>query len=182
MVSYSIIGIVAILSIVSWQRSMVWENTFTFWNDVSEKYPNYWRGYNCVGQEYSKMAALAAKNGNEELAKQHYQSALANLTASCENDKWAPPIPYMVRGAIYIDNLNDYDKAIADFKKVISFPNPNDPTQIEARYNLGLAYIRTQQFENAVAILNEGINRNPSNPRGHYFMGLALAGAKLYAS
>ncbi|MBL4651974.1 MAG: tetratricopeptide repeat protein [Flavobacteriales bacterium] len=177
---YGILGVVAILSIMTWQRTKVWENTFTFWSDVSEKYPNYWRGYNCIGQEYSQMAKLAASEGNNELAQQHYQSALANLAAACENDKWAPPIPYMLRGAIYVDNLKDYDNAIKDFKKVISFPNPNDPTQIEARYNLGLAYIRKKEFQNAVQILNEAITRSPNNPRGHYFMGLALAGAKNY--
>ncbi|MBL4623936.1 MAG: tetratricopeptide repeat protein, partial [Flavobacteriales bacterium] len=177
---YGTVGVVLLLSIMTWQRTKVWESTFTFWSDVSEKYPSYWRGYNCIGQEYSQKATAALKEGNNELAQQHYQSAIQNLTAACENDKWAPPIPYMLRGAIYVDNLKDYDNAIKDFKKVISFPNPNDPTQLDARYNLGLAYIRKKEFQPAVLTLNEAIGMNPNNPKGHYFMGLALAGAKNY--
>ena len=179
---YLTVGVVLLLSVITWQRTKVWESTFTFWSDVTEKYPNYWRGYNCIGQEYSQMGSAAAKNGDTELAQEHYKSAIANLTLACSNDKWAPPIPYMLRGAIYIDNLKDYDLAIKDFRKVISFPNPNDPTQLDARYNLGLAYIRKKEFPAAVDILNQSINMAPNNPKGHYFMGLALAGAKNYAA
>lgn len=179
-VQYASLGVVALLSVMTWQRTTVWENTFTFWSDVSEKYPNYWRGYNCIGQEYQKMAIIAQQQGNKELAKQHYQSAITNLTASCENDKWAPPVPYMLRGAIYIDNLNDVDNAIKDFQKVISFPNPNDPTQLQGRHNLAYAYNKKGQYAEAVKVLNQAIQMNPQHPQGYLLMGKALTGLKDY--
>lgn len=148
-------------SAASFARIGVWKDSFTFWGDVTEKYPNYWRAYNCLGQEYLKA--------------QNYEKAAEYFTLSGARDKWAPPVPYMMRGAIYTDHLKDYDKAAEDFKKVISFPNPNDPTQLDARHNLGLVYLRKGAYQEAIAILNEAMQMNPNHPKGYYLRGLVYA-------
>ncbi len=60
-------------------------------------------------------------------------------------------------GAIYINHFNDYDKGIADFRKVLSFPNKADPTQLDARLNLGFVYNKKGEFDNAIAVCDEAI-------------------------
>jgi len=162
----SAIGILLTLCVLTWQRTGIWKNSFTFWGDVSEKYPSYWRGYNCLGQEYAKI-------GN-------YEKALECYTLACEKDKWAPPTPYMLRGAIYVDHLKNYDLAIADFKKVLTFPDKRDPTQLDGRHNLALAFNKKGEYANAIQVLDEAIQMAPEQPIGHYFKGISYAGLKNY--
>lgn len=177
-VALGVFGLITLaLTAGTFQRTKVWKNTFSFWEDVSRTYPNYWRSYNCMGQELIQMGNEQKQLGNNEAATDYYNQAIEQLTLSCEKDKWAPPVPYLLRGAVYTDNLQQYDKAIADYKKVLSFPNKNDPSQIDGRHNLGLVYIRVKDFKNAVNVLNEAIQLNPNHPKGYYFRGLALAGA-----
>jgi protein O-mannosyl-transferase len=179
--SYILMAVVMItLSYLTWNRTKVWENTFTFWSDVSATYPNYWRSYNCVGQEYLAMANTSKSEGNQEQANTYYQKAIEQFTLSTEKDKWAPPVPYMIRGAVFTDYIVDYEKAANDFLKVISFPNKNDPSQLDARHNLGLVYYRMKKYNESVAILNEAIQINPNHPKAYYFRGLSLAASGKY--
>jgi protein O-mannosyl-transferase len=162
----SAVGIVLAIGILTWQRTTVWKDSFSFWGDVSEKYPSYWRSYSCLGQEYTRI-------GNFDKAVECYSLA-------CEKDAWAPPTPYMLRGALYVDHFKKYDLAVEDFTKVISFPNKKDPTQIDGRYNLALAYNKKRDFSNAVPVLNEIIQMAPGQPRSHYFLGISYTGLKNY--
>lgn len=162
----SVIGIFLVLCVLTWQRTRIWKDSFTFWGDVSEKYPAYWRAYNCLGQEYAKV-------GNFDKALEYY-------TLACEKDKWAPPTPYMLRGAIYVDQVKNYDLAIADFKKVLTFPNKNDPTQLDGRHNLALAYNKKGEYAKAIQILDEAIQIAPEHPTSYYFKGISYTGMKNY--
>ena len=150
----------------TWQRTKIWKDSFTFWGNVSENYPNYWRSYNCLGREYVKAA--------------NYGKALENFNNACERDKWAPPDPYMSRGALYVDFLGEPDKGIADFLKVLSFPDKNNLSQLEARKNLGLAYISKGDFENALRVLDEAIVIDPGQAVLYFLKGNALTGLKKY--
>ncbi len=162
----SVIGVFLVLFVLTWQRTRIWKDSFTFWGDVGEKYPTYWRGYTCLGQEYAKI-------GN-------FDKALENYTLACEKDKWAPPTPYMLRGAIYVDKVKNYDLAIADFKKVLAFPNKNDPTQLDGRQNLALAYNKKGEYAKAVPVLDEAIQIAPEHPTSYYFKGISYTGLKNY--
>lgn len=179
-ITIGLAALVLVLGAATWHRTTVWKDTFSFWEDVSEKYPNYWRSYNCMGQDYIDQANKLRQQGNAEQAIVKYQKAVEMLTKSIEMDKWAPPIPYLLRGAVYTDNLQQYDKAIQDYMKVISFPNKNDPSQIDGRHNLGLVYYRSKQYQKAINILSEAIQLNPNHPKGYYFRGLAYSGMGQY--
>jgi tetratricopeptide (TPR) repeat protein len=177
-IAVGVLGAITILlSIGTFQRTKTWKNTFSFWENVSETYPNYWRSYNCMGQEYIQMGNKQRDAGNEQGAKELYNKAIEQLTLSCTKDKWAPPVPYLLRGAVYTDNLQQYDKAIQDYKKVLTFPNINDPSQIDGRHNLGLVYYRIKKYSEAIKVLSEAVQMNPNHPKGYYFRGLAFAGA-----
>jgi tetratricopeptide (TPR) repeat protein len=157
-----LVVVIVLLAALSLERSKIWKNSFTFWGNVAENYPGYWRSYNALGQEY-------AKAGNWALA-------LENFNYACDQAKWAPPNPYLNRGALYVDHLNEYDKGIADFLKVLSFPDKNHPSQLDARKNLGLVYNKNGDFKNAVKILDEAIAMDPGQAVIHFLKGAALAG------
>jgi len=161
------LGIVILaFSLTTFQRCFVWKDTNSFWSDVAAKYPNYWRAPNNIAQGY--------------LQKKDYENALKYFTQAIECDKECPPVPYMWRGQIYIDNLKKNDLAIADFKKVIDFPNKNDPTQIEARIDLGLSYYRNGQYDDAIKTYNEVLQRDPNNAKCYQLMGLLYVQKKEY--
>ncbi len=158
--------IIAILSVETYQRCFVWHDTFAFWGDVAEKYPHYWRAHNNIGQGY--------------LDKKNYEEAIKNLTKAIELDKEAPPVPYMLRGQVYTENLQRHDLAILDFKKVIDFPNKHDPTQIEGRQDCGLAYYRNGQFDEAIKLYNEVLKLKPEDPKTYQLLGLVYNQKKEY--
>jgi protein O-mannosyl-transferase len=140
-------------------RTKVWKDTFTFWHDVAEKYPNYWRAYNNMGHSYYE--------------KKEYKKAVYEYTNAINSDKYCPPVPYLWRGIVYLEYLNMTDSAIADFKKVLEFPNKNDQSQIDGRLNLGLAYYRNGDTQNAINYYNEVLQIIPNNAKAYYLRGLA---------
>ena len=144
-------GILVALSVLTIQRSRIWKDNFTFWNDVMEKYPEYWRGYFGVGLYYFNSG--------------DYNTALEYTNRSCE--KGAPAVPYMLRGTIYFMNLKNYPLAIEDFKKVISLHEPASPFELDARYNLGIVYGNNGNYRDAVKILDEAIRMAPGNAKGY---------------
>jgi tetratricopeptide (TPR) repeat protein len=156
------LGIVILtFSITTFQRCYVWRDTNSFWSDVAAKYPNYWRAPNNIAQGY--------------LQKKDYENAVKYFTQAIECDKMCPPVPYMWRGQIYLDNLKKVDLAIADFKKVIDFPNKNDPSQLDARIDLGLAYYRNGQYDDALAIYNEALQHDPNFGKTYQLMALVYS-------
>lgn len=160
-ITFGALGIISIVLVSStFSRTKVWKDSFSFWGDVAAKNSNYWRAHNCLGEEYEKI-------GKMDKAVESYTNAILK-------DKWAPPIPYMHLGAVYIDHFKEYDKAIEYYKKVLTFPNKQDQSQIDGRQNLGLAYYRKGDNQNSIIILNEAILLSPNHPKGYFLRGLAF--------
>jgi tetratricopeptide (TPR) repeat protein len=159
-------GILVIFSLMTIQRTRIWKDNLTFWNDVISKYPDYWRGYFGVGLQFYNAG--------------DYNTALEYTNLSCE--KAAPAIPYMLRGTIYFMNLKNDSLAIADFKKVISLHEPSNPFDLDVRYNLGLAYENTGNYPEAITILDESIRMAPDKPRGYVLKGDVLVNIKQFAN
>jgi tetratricopeptide (TPR) repeat protein len=147
------------ISSLSFARTMVWKDSYSFWGDVIKKQPNYWRAYYCIGEEYYNIGK--------------YDSAMVYFTKATVSDKLCPPDPYMWRGVTELEKLNNIDGAIVDFQKVIDFPNKSDPSQIDGRLNLGLAYFRKGQTEPAIKLYNEVIAMVPNEPKAYFQRGLA---------
>ena len=152
--------IAIIFGMMTFQRTKIWKDSFSFWGDVASKHPVYWRAHNCLGEEYEKLGQM--------------DKALECFTNATIKDKWAPPVPYLHLGALYIDHFKDYEKAIAIYKKVLLFPNKKDQSQIDGRQNLSLAYYRKGDYQNSISIINEAIAMAPQNPKGYFLRGLAF--------
>ncbi len=157
-VQYGGIAVLVTLSSLTFARTMVWKDSFSFWGDAIQKNKTYWRPYYCIGQEYYDRG--------------DYASAIKYFTEGIENDKYCPPTVYMWRGTTYLEKVNKVDSAIADFKTVLDFGNKSDPSQIDGRFNLGLAYYRKGMFDDALKIYTELITMVPGETPAYLQRGL----------
>lgn len=157
-IQYAGVCVLLVLSSLTWGRTTVWKNSLTFWGDALEKNDSYWRPYYCIGQDYYD--------------KGDYTSAVKYFTGGIEHDKYCPPTVYMWRGITYLEKLHKPDSAIADFKSVLNFGNKSDPSQLEGRLDLGLAYYRQGMYKDALAIYNEVIAMYPGETTAYFQRGL----------
>lgn len=153
-IQYGGIALLLVLSSLTWARVSVWKDTFSFWEDAIKKNAGYWRPYYCIGQEYYD--------------KGDYPSAIKYFTGAIKNDKYCPPLVYMWRGVTYLEKLKNSDSAISDFKKVLDFGNKQDPSQIQGRLNLGLAYYRKGMYDDALKIYTELIGMAPDEKTAYF--------------
>jgi len=153
-IQYGGMGLLLVLSSLTWARISVWKDTFSFWGDAIKKDPGYWRAYYCIGQEYYD--------------KGDYPSAIKYFTDGTKNDKYCPPLVYMWRGVTYLEKMHNTDSAIADFKQVLDFGNKQDPSQIQGRLNLGLAYYRKGMFDDALKVYTELIAMDSVEPTAYF--------------
>jgi protein O-mannosyl-transferase len=157
-IQYAGIGLLVVLSTLTWARVTVWKDNISFWTDAISKNSGYWRPYYCIGQDYYDQ-------GN-------YPDALKYYTGAIKNDKYCPPLVFMWRGVTYLEQFHNTDSAIADFKKVLDFGNKSDPSQIQGRLNLGLAYYRKGMYDDALKIYSELLTMDPGNETGYFQRGL----------
>lgn len=157
-IQYAGMVVLVALSSLTWARTMVWKDSYSFWGDAIEKDSGYWRAYYCIGEEYYN--------------KGDYSSAVKYFTGAIQNDKYCPPIVFLWRGTVYLEKMHNIDAAIADFKKVLGFGNKRDESQLEGRLDLGLAYYRKGMYKEALDIYTELINMAPGETVAYFQRGL----------
>ncbi len=165
----------------SWKRSQVWQDSFTLWNDVIDKYDNVWEAYNNRGLTYMYLNKLpqavadfnAAINLRPEMTKLYYNRAYAffksgNIDQAISDCNYAISVDpdaaqgYANRGSFYLDSDN-YGLALKDFNKAISI----DPTLELTYLNRGKLFSKTGQWQKAIADFNRVIELNPHNIEAH---------------
>ena len=135
-----LIGIIAILSVMSFQRNQVWRNEFTLWEDVLKKSPNQLRSF----------ANLAKAEGTPE---QYHE--LIDILNKIIIQKPGFSTAYDCRASIY-DKLGLYDQAVQDIKKAISLA----PHAAFEYYKLALIYKQQKKYDLAFEALNDTIGVN----------------------
>lgn len=173
-----LIIIIAVQSYVTWQRTAVWKDTMSLWNDILSKYPVSMvylrRGtifYNTG--EYDKAISdfngavtvdpLYAEaydiRGSAYTKKKQYKMALADFTEALRiNPSYV--LSYNNRGYLYMVT-GEYDKAACDFTMALNF----DPNCINAYNNRGVIYNKTGVYDKAINDFTHIIDIDP-----HYAM------------
>jgi tetratricopeptide (TPR) repeat protein len=183
----------ALLSFVSNQRCAVWHDSYSFWNDIVEKYPHFYPAINNLGEFYEK-------DGRTEEAFQQFSNS---IKAHEDN-----PNAYFHRGSIY-GKSGQSREAIADFSQAIRFSPGFTQAYVNraiaramiedytgaladldsvirreknegAYFNRGILKNQMKVYAQAVADFQEAIKLNPSCARCYYSMGMANYHAKLY--
>lgn len=136
-----LLGIITILSLVSFQRNKVWENEFVLWDDVVRKSPYKARAHNNRGY-------FLDLRGNYAQAMTDFKNAIA----LDPNDADA----YNNRGLAYFRQGN-LTQAIADFTRAIEIK----PGQAELFNNRGLTYARQGNYTKAIVDYTKAVEVNP---------------------
>jgi protein O-mannosyl-transferase len=147
-------GLLLILGMASWQRTLVYKSEETFWTDTLAKNPDCWMGYNNLGN------ALLQK-GQVDEALEQFQKALGinpNYVDAHSN----------LGAALF--QKGQVDDAVAQYQKALEI-NPN---YAQANYNLGLALFRKGRVDDAVAKYKKAVEINPYYPEAHNNLGNAL--------
>jgi len=150
-------GIVLIIfayGVSAYQRTLVWNNSFTLWNNVIEHFPNTGMAWNNLGVAYNDI--------------QEPEQAIVDFSkAIAINPQYAPA--YANRGAAY-GMQGDLSRAIADFKTAIKI----SPETFEPYLNMGIAYVKTGRFDEAVAVLTSAIRLNHNSAPAYMNRGSAF--------
>ncbi len=152
----AVVGLMAILSILSWQRCHIWKDGITMWSDVLEKYPDLVMGYYNRGIAYYN-------NRKYDNAIADYSQVIrmdSNFAAALNN-----------RGMIYFQ-FADYEKALADFTQALKI----HPQSVQANYNRGLTYGFIGEYEKAIADFTRALMLDPK-----YSMAYAKRALSFYA-
>ncbi len=185
-----IISIIVIYAFVlgyqTFQRTMVWRDSFSLWDDASKKYPDNSviilnRGIaierkgdlNGALREYSRSIKLDPNNdaaytnlGNMKLAKGDRAGAIAEyskaISINPRNEK-----AINNRGKVLID-IGKFNEALFEFNKAIEL----DPLYVNALHNRGVAKFYLRKYAEATDDFSRVIQLNPKHAVAYYLRGL----------
>lgn len=170
--------VIVLFSILTFQRTKVWETRGTFWGDVAKKNPKLELPYLNRAIYYinieNKEGALADLNKAISIypdylealkqryliliEKGQYDLALADLQriTKLEPDNVAA---YMMIGEVYGKYLNDIQNSLLYLNKANEI-NPNDFSVLS---NLGIVYAMKGDAVNALKFFNKALEMNPND-------------------
>ncbi len=177
--------VVLFLSLLTRERTGVWKDSLSLWNDVLRQYTGLAVGYNNRGLAFADQrkfkeaiddynAGLALEgddwrllfnraNALRELgaypqAVAEYQRALSQLPTNADI--------YYYRGLSY-QNLGRMDEAVDDYNQAIRL----NPARIEAYVNRGSIYAEAKQYDRAMKDFNEALRLDPDDADVHFNRG-----------
>ena len=178
---------VLVLAGMTYQRTKVWENSLTLWNDVISKNDTHFLAFTNRGQFLLEagdpQAALNDFNASIQLdnskAQTWYNRGVAlgsigqHAEAIIDFDQALRLEPDYVdafanRGLMKASLLRD-EEAILDFDQALSI----DPDHINALANRGTASYNLKRFEEAIPFLDKAIALNPNEALALYIRGMS---------
>ncbi|MFH1772025.1 MAG: tetratricopeptide repeat protein, partial [Candidatus Omnitrophota bacterium] len=180
-INYGLISIITLFSLLSMLRNYEYKNPLVFWQVSVERNPKSFLAYDNLAREYKKMGAFREAEWALKKAL-NYAYPLANKKRVALNlaklysdfnypDKAidlvnsqvlnAAPIPegaYNFLGAIHLKTGNEKDGLKALRQEMMRFPQKVDPY-----INLGIYYIKKEEFDKAEDSFIEALKRDPDN-------------------
>ncbi|MGA8654985.1 MAG: tetratricopeptide repeat protein [Chthoniobacterales bacterium] len=181
-------GLLLILAMASWQRSLVYESNETFWTDTLAKNPDCWIGHNNLGDALLQKGQVneALEQFQKALGIYHnYLEAHYNLGVALFQKGQVDEAVSQYQKALEINpdyadvhyNLGNallqkgqLDEALAQYQKASEI-NPNDA---DVRSNLGGALLQKGQLDGALAQYQKALEIKPNYADAHYNFGNAL--------
>lgn len=140
---FFLMGFFLALSLVTLNRCRVWANTLTLWTDMIEKYPNHKRGYLNRAGYYLGIGNFARAREDLEKAREidGNDAAVTSL--------WG--VYYLRQGKV--------QEAIRELERA----RQAAPELLDPKFNLGLAYLMTNEPEKSLEEFSAVIHRRPGN-------------------
>ncbi len=138
-----ILGIIIVLSVLSFNRTKIWKDSLVLWNDVIEKYNGVALAYNNRGN------AKQALNDLQGAMEDYNKSVILNPKSH---------FAFNNRGLLK-DELTDFMGAIIDFNKAIEI----SPLYYNAYISRGVAKMKINDFKGAINDCNKAISMNENS-------------------
>lgn len=133
------------LSVMTWQRNVVWASPASLWSDVVAKSPNIARGYINLGK--------ALIDDGSDLKNKNIESILLKaIELSPDNGE-----SFMNLGLYYSETEN-YDKSIYCLNEA---SKKNDVDQALVQSNLGYVYARLHDYKRGLSATERALALNP---------------------
>lgn len=147
-------AIVLAFGVASFQRTKVWNNSVTLWNDVIRHYPDAAIARSNRANYFYKLAIDSSHSAE---AGSLYQKALEDCNAAVKKQPRYRK-GYEIRGLIF-QNLGKYEEALADAKVMINLePGNRDGYSISGTANMHL-----NRIDAALADVNMCIKLKPDD-------------------
>jgi tetratricopeptide (TPR) repeat protein len=158
------VAVVAMLGVLTWKRSGVYENAETLFRDTVARNPGAWMAYQNLGTELAGQnrlpEAIEAYEGALR-ARPDYSSARNNLV-----------LAHMRVGDALAEKPGRAHEAIAHYEAVVRL----DPKQFRAQYNLGTILMDIPgRLAEAIGHLENALTIQPKSAEAHVNLGVALA-------
>jgi tetratricopeptide (TPR) repeat protein len=137
------VSLIALFSVGTFKRNMVWQSTITLWEDVIAKSPNKLRPYYNVGCEY-------ANRNDMQAAISYFQKSI--------NIKEDQPECHNNLGSALL-RVERVDEAMYHLKRAIEL----NQSYAMAYYNLGLVYAYKGEADAALESVQKAIELDPAN-------------------
>ena len=147
-------GLLLVLGIVTWQRTLVYQSEELLWTDALAKNPNCWFGNINIGD-----ALLQKEQPGEAIAQ--FQKAL-DIYPNYAAGHYNLGVAFFQEG--------EFDRAIAQFQKALEI----NPTYAKAHMDLGLALLQKGQLDEAIEQYRMTLTINPKFALAHANFGVAL--------
>ena len=156
----AILGVVLplVLGIVSWQRSWIYVNETTLWQDTVLKNPTSWLGHNNLGVAF-------VQNGQVDLGIREYRRALENSGSGQVKPYVAET--YKNLGVAFFQ-LGQVDQAIAQYQQAVEIA-PDDP---ETHNKLAMALAQKGQEDHAILEYQKALAIKPDYAEAHNNLGI----------
>ena len=135
-------GLLLILGMASWQRTLVYESDETIWTDTLAKNPDCWMGHNNLGNDLFQKGQL------DEAVAQYQKAVEINPTYAEAHSNLG--VALFQKGQV--------DDAVAQYQKAVEI----NPTDVKAHYNLGNALFQKGQVDEAVDQFQKALEINPN--------------------
>jgi tetratricopeptide (TPR) repeat protein len=141
------------LCVLCYDRTKIWHNTQTLWEDVIAKYPNRIEtSYKNLGNFYAEKADTAH---NPEMQAKYYDSAYHNFKLLEDSMHSTDAGVYSNLGNIYAIR-NQFDKSLIAYKKAIKL----DSNNFDVYLDLAITYSRMADYQNAILYYNKAYSKD----------------------
>lgn len=147
-------GYIILLSVLTFNRCKVWNNSISLWDDVLSKHPNTARAWINRGDANNDM--------------KNYSEAIKDFDNAIRIEPYFFSVSYLNRGRAK-GNIGDYSSALEDFNKSIQL-DPNDP---QAYFNRGLTFGILGKKLIAISDFSKAIELDPYFSIAYFYRGLA---------
>jgi Tfp pilus assembly protein PilF len=187
-----LIFVITVLSYLSWERTRVWKDDFTLWNDALKNYDApmayYNRGYfyfktgkyneaisdfnNAIRLETDDLRAYQNR-GNSFYLKGDLLKAMDDYEYIIKKD---PNFikAYIGKGNIYLDR-GDYEKAMKEYDKALKI----DQNNLESYNGLGIIYSELKEYDKAINAFKKVLSIDPNNIQANHNLSLIYSKKKI---